>query len=686
VRRFHYRQRRCAKASHRLNHSSMASARDERHRYGQHYTPDIVARLLAAFSVRQPRDEIFDPSCGDGRLLLAALQQKESLDASDYGRATLISDLFGIDRSAEAVDVARLSLTRIAVRDFFDLAPGSRIDDFSLPASFDAIIGNPPYIRQEVMGREDKARVSAALARARRESPSISWPDFSRRSDIYVFFFAQATRFLRERGRLVFITASSWLDVEYGAALRDFLLNNYRIIALIESAAESLFEDASINTAITVLEREPVLERRAENQIRFVKLSEPLTAQPRNLAGLIESANDSAECRSFAIRVIGQSDLLAGSRRSESWGRYMRAEDVFFAVMKKGTETLKPLAEMARVRFGVKTGANEFFYLADRQCEAPCADGLQEHQGLRPLAEVATVRRGLTTGANEFFYLKPFELEQITRVAKGKRDAGAIELSQLGLSLVEDGSGARHWIEARFLSPIVFSLKQISSIVLRHSPAEKLFFNCALQIDDLEDTRALEYIRKGEKAGYHARPSCAGREPWYALARNLRPAPLLLPSKIGERWLVALNTAAVFEDKKLYGVFPGDGVADRVLAALLNSTWARYYTEITCRQMTGAQAIADIDVRVASQMMIPDPRLLTDQMKADLESALAAISDRPIGSIFVEVNREDRRRLDDLVLKAIGFVRSRERSAVLAKLYRATTELVRRRLDRSRRM
>jgi hypothetical protein len=163
----------------------------------------------------------------------------------------------------------------------------------------------------------------------------------------------------------------------------------------------------------------------------------------------------------------------------------------------------------------------------------------------------------------------------------------------------------------------------------------------------------------------------------------MKPAPLIFPSKVGERWVVALNRAAVFEDKKLYGIFPGEGVSELVLAALLNSTWARYYAEITCRQMTGAQAIADIDVAVAEQIMIPDPRHLSSAMKKKLEAAVAALSRRPVYSVFEEIKRADRRRLDALTLEAIGFSKKLERESVLNELYEALRQLVRARLSKS---
>ena len=145
---------------------------------------------------------------------------------------------------------------------------------------------------------------------------------------------------------------------------------------------------------------------------------------------------------------------------------------------------------------------------------------------------------------------------------------------------------------------------------------------------------------------------------------------------------MALNRARVFEDKKLYGIFPRPRVPKLVLAALLNSTWARYYTEVTCRQMTGAQAIADIDVAVAERIMIPDPRQLSATMKRKIESAIKAIARRPVLSIFEEVKRADRRRLDELTLAAIGFTDKAERKNALDQLYQAMTKLVRARIDK----
>jgi type I restriction enzyme M protein len=708
----------------------MAVARDPRHRFGQHYTPRDVARLLAGFAVRSAGDLIFDPACGDGRLLAEALMLKREL-ASGHSRSRG-AEVYGIDRSRPAVGFAAETGARAAVADFFNIAPGASLNPSTiLPPAFDAIIGNPPYIRQELMGSRDKQRIARRLKLDRAASGDIQWPRWSGRSDIYVYFFAHAIRFLKPDGRLVFLTASSWLDVGYGAALREFMLANFRVIAVIESSCESFFEDASINTSITVLQREPDALARSTNLTRFVRLTAPLneilastSVRSRNneakgvrrFATRIERVDESMTCGDYRIRVIEQSQLIAAtpsaackggpqwpplvveagfqrkSRRlvaaiatnSErgghggpplhappmlagpklGWGKFLRADDVFFRILERGGARLHPLSDFARVRFGVKTGANEFFYLEGEQrakSEGRRVIG-NGRNSLRALGEIASVRRGLTTGANEFFYLPQ---------------------NGSGHSPTPNPQPPTPIIEPQFLSPVIFSLKEIPGIVLDRSHANRLFFNCQASGDELAGTGALDYIKQGERAGFHLRPTCSSRKPWYAVAREIKPAPLIFPSKVGERWVVALNRAGVFEDKKLYGIFPAEGVSELVLAALLNSTWARYYAEITCRQMTGAQAIADIDVAVAEQIMIPDPRQLSASMKMKLEAAVVGLSRRPVHSVFEEIDRADRRRLDTLTLDAIGFGRKSERESVLSELYVAVTKLVRARLSKS---
>ncbi|HSQ20627.1 MAG TPA: hypothetical protein VLR92_09655, partial [Blastocatellia bacterium] len=388
-------------------------------------------------------------------------------------------------------------------------------------------------------------------------------------------------------------------------------------------------------------------------------------------------SSDSYRLRSIAQAELGSAVTEEQNTRvgfEQGWGKYLRADDVFFDVIGRGRSRMLSLSKLASVRFGVKTGENEFFYVKENGRDPKIK------ARMLALADVASVRRGITTGANEFFYLSRASLTEGKKAdsAGGPSQGGSTN----GLTVVRDSEGTVREIESELLSPVVFSLKDIREILLEKVESQRMLFNCGFPATDLGGTRALEYIKRGERAGYHRRPSCAAREPWYSVTRGMKPAPLIFPSKVGERWLVALNKARVFEDKKLYGVFPAHSVPSVILAALLNSTWARYYAEVTCRQMTGAQAIADIDVTIAEQILLPDPRKLSPALKKKLEAALADLSRRRICSVFEEIKRSDRRRLDALTLEAIGFQDRSERETMLNELYQAVTSLVRARLAR----
>src|SRR5215216_1126222 len=100
----------------------MAGSKDERHRYGQHYTPPEVARLLAALAIRSAHDLVLDPSCGDGRLLEEAIQLKANLSSPDEpAPSKLAQEVFGIDRSASAIRLASRTGAVVSVADFFDV-------------------------------------------------------------------------------------------------------------------------------------------------------------------------------------------------------------------------------------------------------------------------------------------------------------------------------------------------------------------------------------------------------------------------------------------------------------------------------------------------------------------------------------------------------------------------------------
>ena len=110
---------------------------------------------------------------------------------------------------------------------------------------FDVVIGNPPYIRQENIGKEAKFYYSNLFVDVGNNT-----------ADIYVYFFGRAIEILKKSGILGFITLNKWLKTQYGNKLRNKLkdLNVFRIIDFFEL---QVFEEASTDSAISILIKEP---------------------------------------------------------------------------------------------------------------------------------------------------------------------------------------------------------------------------------------------------------------------------------------------------------------------------------------------------------------------------------------------------------------------------------------------
>ena len=55
----------------------------------------------------------------------------------------------------------------------------------------------------------------------------------------------------------------------------------------------------------------------------------------------------------------------------DQWGgKYLRAPDIYWTIIEKGQDKLVRLGDVAEVRRGFTTGANEFFYLDDQKIQA----------------------------------------------------------------------------------------------------------------------------------------------------------------------------------------------------------------------------------------------------------------------------------------------------------------------------
>ncbi|MCI4463086.1 MAG: SAM-dependent DNA methyltransferase, partial [Caldisericum sp.] len=411
----------------------------ERHKLGQYFTSTDIVDLILGFTVKHPDDKVLDPACGSGTFLVRAYQRKRFLaqKLSKEGKypkpykthEELVKEIWGIDVAKFPAHLALINIVRenigaietipnIACKDFFEISPGKKSLLYELafpvevkkeeiqtefPTDFNAVVTNPPYTRQEEM---EDVFLGGYKDRLRELVKNTSGINISKRSSIYAYFFLHGANFLAKNGRMGLITSNSWLDVDFGKHLQEFFLKNFKVIAVIESKVERWFEDADINTAITILEKCDDKKARDSNLVKFVYLKRRLREiipigeneeerwnNVERFVNFVENCDKDEKIRSqmkkidflgktlwiyedenFRITMMSQADLWAEGWNEEEnkydgskWGKYIRAPEIFFKILEKGKDLFVPLKKIATVRRGFTTGANEFFYLTQER-------------------------------------------------------------------------------------------------------------------------------------------------------------------------------------------------------------------------------------------------------------------------------------------------------------------------------
>src|SRR5216683_6693094 len=122
---------------------------------GGYYTPRPIADFLATWAVRSSDDLVLEPSCGDGELACATIRRFQSFK----GRSKRLGALTAIEIESSEAQKTRRRLSEIhdqglatVVRgDFFEQSRkwGFGAPLFAKYTPFDAVIGNPPFIRYQ---------------------------------------------------------------------------------------------------------------------------------------------------------------------------------------------------------------------------------------------------------------------------------------------------------------------------------------------------------------------------------------------------------------------------------------------------------------------------------------------------------------------------------------------------------
>jgi type I restriction-modification system DNA methylase subunit len=209
--------------------------------------------------------KILDPACGSGAFLNQALEYLISEHKNLQNDLALMGDLFasymveeeilennlyGVDINEDAVEIAKLSLwLRTAKRG----RPLTKLADkivcanslLNMPFSensFDVVIGNPPYVRQEAI-KDIKPQLQE------------KYITYTSTSDLYVYFYELSYKLLKQNGLNGFICSNKFFRAKYGEVLRDLILSEMTINKIVDFTGRKVFEDATADSAITIFQK-----------------------------------------------------------------------------------------------------------------------------------------------------------------------------------------------------------------------------------------------------------------------------------------------------------------------------------------------------------------------------------------------------------------------------------------------
>jgi type I restriction-modification system DNA methylase subunit len=715
----------------------------ERHKLGQYFTSTDIVDLILGFTIKHPDDKVLDPACGSGTFLVRAYHRKRFLAQKlfkerKYTKPSktheeLVKEIWGIDVAKFPAHLALINILRedieaietipnIACKDFFEVLPGKITSLYELafpvpkvkkeeletmfPKDCNVVVTNPPYTRQEEM---EDVFLGGYKDRLRELVKSICGIEISKRSSIYAYFFLHGANFLVKNGRIGLITSNSWLEVDFGKHLQEFFLKNFKVIAIIESKVERWFEDADINTAITILEKCNDEKMRDSNLVKFVYLKRRLREiipvgendeerwnNVETFVNFVENCDKDEKIRSqtkkidfigktlwiyedknFRITMISQADLWAeGWNEEESkydgskWGKYIRAPEIFFKILEKGKDLFVPLKEIATVRRGFTTGANEFFYLTQERINEL---GIEKEFWMHP------VKYDQWLKIKDFIPQEDIWVDKNGKYFKKSQYAEEYELDDV---LIE---GDVVWIP----NYVIKSPRECRSIILDPRDLKYRVLLIHKDKEELRGTNVLKYIGWGEEQGFHERSTCKSREKWYELPKVR--TELIWIKGIWDRHFIPAADFEIFIDQQLYAVELKSKMYHEVIIALLNSTYFAIFQELIGR-VTFGEGILWIAVYEPMQLQIPDPAKVTNETLKRLVETFGRLKQREIGTVFDEIGansseevsldriKPDRRGLDEIVMNEILGLNEKEQIEV----YKAVIDLVKTRIERAK--
>lgn len=280
----------------------------------------------------------------------------------------------------ENTDERPYFLWHLYFMDVFDPSTDSKTStERSQSGGFDVIIGNPPYIQLQKMGKETDILQEAGFE------------TFARTGDIYCLFYEKGFDLLKKGGILTYITSNKWMRGGYGKSLRNYFtkVNTQKILNL----GPGIFHSATVDTNIYVGKKEPF-----KNQVRGISIE-----------------------NRFAISILKEDALIP--MRDVNEDAWVVLDEADLKISKSFEKHGKPLKDWnLEIYRGVLTGFNEAFIIDQAKRDELVAEDPKADEIIRPILKGREIERYYAEWSKDFiistFPAKNLNIESYPSIKK----------------------------------------------------------------------------------------------------------------------------------------------------------------------------------------------------------------------------------------------------------------------------
>ncbi|MBC6427376.1 MAG: Eco57I restriction-modification methylase domain-containing protein [Ekhidna sp.] len=195
---------------------------------------------------------------------------------------------------------------------------------------FDIVIGNPPYVQLQKMGK------------AADDLSNNGYETYTRTGDIYCLFYEKGYQLLKPKGILTFITSNKWMRAAYGEVLRKYFIDHSNPLILIDFGGYRIFKSATVDTNILIGKKAPF-----KNKVRTCVLQKEVSLS--NMSDYFRQ----------------QSTVSSSFSSTGSW---VILSEIEHRIKEKVEALGTPLKEWdIKINYGIKTGLNEAFIISSEK-------------------------------------------------------------------------------------------------------------------------------------------------------------------------------------------------------------------------------------------------------------------------------------------------------------------------------